>query len=249
MGTLNLLPPARARYVLPLLDRRPETPTAWTFRFSTGASGLRFRSNQAVRLQLPGVADPWGPSRLFSLSSSPTETEAIAVTCKMTGTPFKEALKALKPGDVAEVFGPLGDLIYDPTKPTVMIAGGIGITPFRGMIRYAVDTGSRTPIVLLYGARTPEEFAFKSELDTWARHHGHLDIHYTVTRPQESAAPWKGRTGRIDEEMIRQGSSGLDTPNYLVVGLPEMVEGTIEILQRKLGVPEDRINWEPFRGY
>jgi glycine betaine catabolism B len=246
---MNVLPPQRRGYSLPFLDRRQETPSAMTFRFAIQGSGFRFRSNQAIRLQLPDIQDPWGPSRLFSISSSPTETDWIAITCKMTGTPFKEGLRALKPGSRVEVFGPLGDLMYDPNRPTVMIAGGIGITPFRGMIRYAIDTGANSPIVLLYSARTPEELAFRTELDDMAKRHPSLAIHYTVTRPQDTLAGWTGRTGRIDERLLRESSSPLEEPNFLVVGLPEMIESTIAILEGPMGVPEDRINWEPFRGY
>jgi ferredoxin-NADP reductase len=242
-------PPPRQRFSLPFLDSRAETPTAMTFRFSTRGSGFEFRSNQAIRLQLTGIHDPWGSARLFSLSSSPTETEAISITAKMTGSPFKDGLKRLRPAGHVEVVGPLGDLIYDPTRPTLMIAGGIGITPFRGMIRFAVDTGAKEPIVLLYSARTPEEFAFRSELDSLARLHPDLRIHYTVTRPDEGGTRWRGRVGRIDEPMIRDAVGSLDRPNYLVVGLPEMVESTVRMLEGRLGIPEDRINWEPFRGY
>lgn len=242
--------PARPRGIsLPFLKSHPETPTASTFSFSTQGSGFQYRSNQAIRLVLPGVEDPWGPSRLFSLSSSPTEKGQISITCKMTGSPYKEGLRALRPGDRVTVFGPLGDLIYDPTRPTVMVAGGIGITPFRGMVRYAVDTGAKAPIVLLYSARTPEEFAFRSELEELRKAHPSLTIHYTVTRPPESAKPWQGRTGRIDEALLRESSSNLEEPNFLVVGLPEMIETTLQTLQSRLGVPEERINWEPFRGY
>ena len=236
------------RFALPFRDQSPETPTSATFRFSLADSGFRYRSNQAIRLGIP-VNDPWGPYRHFSLSSSPTEREWIAVTAKITDTPFKAALKALHPGDVAEVIGPLGDLIYDPTRPTVMIAGGIGVTPFRGMIRYAVDTGARSPIRLLYSARTPEELAFRAELDAMAALHPDLTIRYSITRPTESAQPWDGPRGRIGAPEIREVADALDRPNFLVVGLPEMVAETVNLLEGTMGVPDDRVNWEPFRGY
>ncbi|MFZ0698958.1 MAG: FAD-dependent oxidoreductase [Thermoplasmata archaeon] len=246
---MQVLPPTRGSYSFPFLDSRVETPTSMTFRFSTRGSGFTFQSNQAVRLQIPGIQDPWGPARLLSLSSSPTETDWIAVTVKMTGSPFKEALRNVKPGDRVQVFGPLGDLIYVPTRPAVMIAGGIGITPFRGMTRFAVDRGVDQPITLLYSARVPEEFAFRTELDEMAQRHPKLRIVYTVTRPQEATVPWKGRVGRIDERLIREAAADLDAPNFYFAGLPEMIESTMEILRSRLGIPEERLWWEPFRGY
>jgi ferredoxin-NADP reductase len=246
---VNVISTGRGGYEFPFIGSRIETPTSMTFRFSTKGSGFQFRSNQAVRLHLPGVQDPWGPARLFSLSSSPTEGDEIAVTVKMTGSPFKEGLRNLRPGDRAQFFGPLGDLIYDPSVPAVMIAGGIGITPFRGMIRYALDTGATEPIALIYSARTPEELAFRSELDGMAARHKAVTIHYTITRPDETRIAWTGRVGRVDEQLIRDASAGLANPNYYFAGLPEMIDSTMEILRSRWGLPEERLWWEPFRGY
>jgi ferredoxin-NADP reductase len=101
-GPLGGLPPPR-RFVLPLIESRRESPTAMTFRFSTKGREFEYRSNQAVRLGLPGVDDPWGAARLFSLSSSPSEPDSIAVTCRISDTPFKQALARLEPGATADV--------------------------------------------------------------------------------------------------------------------------------------------------
>jgi ferredoxin-NADP reductase len=220
-----------------------------TFRFSTEGSGFRYLSNQAVRLSLPGVEDPWGPVRTFSLSSSPTEPGQISVTCKISDTPFKQALSRLRPGDPATVYGPLGAFLFDIARPSVLIAGGIGITPFRGMLRFASDSHATTQRRLLYSARTPDEFVFLSELEELSRNDRHLKIHTTVTRPGESPGPWQGRVGRIDEAWIRMASDGLERPLYYVAGLPEMVQTVIAALRGPLGVPEDDIDYELFRGF
>jgi glycine betaine catabolism B len=237
------------RFVLPLLESRRESPTSMTFRFSTEGTGFHYLSNQAVRLALPGVDDPWGAVRSFSLSSSPSEPGFISITCKISDTPFKQALARLSPGATAEVFGPLGHFLYDRTRPSVFIAGGIGITPFRGMLRYAADTGVSTPRRLLYSARTPEEFVFRAELDELSRTSPHFQVHYTVTRSSESTTPWNGRVGRIDEAWIRKVAQPLDHPKYFVAGLPEMVDEMVSILGESLSVPEDDIDYEVFRGY
>jgi len=241
--------PPPGRFVLPLLESRRESPTSMTFRFSTEGTGFRYLSNQAVRLSLPGVDDPWGAARTFSLSSSPSEPGQISVTCKISDTPFKQALSRLRPGETAEVFGPLGHFLYDPHRPTVFLAGGIGITPFRGMLRFAADTGSTAPRRLLYSARVPEELVFRTELDELARSSPHLKVHYTVTRPSESVAEWSGRVGRIDESWIREVARPLERPMFFIAGLPEMVEEMVSLLGGKLGVPEDDIDYEMFRGF
>jgi ferredoxin-NADP reductase len=236
-------------YVLPLVESRWESATAMTFRFSTGGSGFRYRSNQAIRLALPGVDDPWGAVRTFSLSSSPSEVESIAVTCKITDTPFKQALSRLRPGASAHVYGPLGHFLLDPSRPAVFLAGGIGITPFRGMIRYAVDMGLPQPITLLYSARVPDEFVFRRELDQLSRGSPKISVHYTVTRPQESKESWTGRVGRIDMTWVSGATSPLNRPRFYVAGLPEMVEETVARLRSDLGVGLSDIVFEQFRGY
>ncbi len=220
-----------------------------TFRFSTNGTGFRYRSNQAIRLALPGVSDPWGAVRTFSLSSSPSEAGIIAVTCKITDTPFKQALSRLQPGASARVYGPLGHFLLEPSRPAVFLAGGIGITPFRGMIRYAVDTGITQPTTLLYSARVPEELVFRGELDRLSRISGRISIHYTVTRPQESKETWTGRVGRIDIEWVARSAFQMDHPRYYVAGLPEMVAETVTGLQSKVGVPPGDLVFEQFRGY
>lgn len=186
---------------------------------------------------------------MFSLSSSPTEEGEIGVTVKMTGSPFKEALRNLRPGEVVQVWGPLGDLLYDPERPSVFIAGGIGITPFRGMLRYAADREGTQPIVALYSARIPEEFAFRSELDSIQRKHPHLETRYTVTRPEESSVRWNGRTGRIDEGWFREALRGMDRPKVYIAGLPEMAQETLRMLRDRLGFVEDDLEYEYFMGY
>lgn len=227
---------------------RQLSPSAMTFDFSTKGSGFHYLSNQAIRLALPGVNDPWGPVRSFSLSSSPSEEGKITVTCKISDTPFKQALSRLRPGDTAEVFGPIGHFLLDRDRDCVFLAGGIGVTPFRGMLRFAHDTGQSRARRLVYSARVPEELIFREELDAITQS-GPLQVHYTITRPSQSSRPWTGRVGRIDEAMIRNASEGLDPPKYYVAGLPEMVSEIVEIPRTRLAVPDDDILYEVFRGF
>jgi glycine betaine catabolism B len=241
--------PPPGRFELPLLDHRRESPTTMTFRFSTEGTDFRYLSNQAIRLSLPGVDDPWGAVRSFSLSSSPTEHGYISVTCKISDTPFKQALARLEPGARAVVYGPLGLFLYDRTRPAVFLAGGIGITPFRGMLRFAADTGSTAPRRLFYSARTPEEFVFRHELDELAKASPEVQVRYTVTRPGDSPTNWTGRVGRIDGPWVREVAQTLDRPQYFIAGLPEMVRDMVTQLVESVGAPESDIDYEVFRGF
>jgi ferredoxin-NADP reductase len=247
LRTLDL--PVPARYVLPLLEARRESPTAMTFRFSTRGTGFRYLSNQAIRLSLPGVDDPWGAVRTFSLSSSPSETGELAVTCKITDTPFKQALSRLPAGAEAHIYGPLGSFLFDGSRPSVLVAGGIGITPFRGMMRYAADSAVPTPLTLLYSARTAEELVFRTELDDLARSRPNFRVHYTVTRPTESGVPWDGRVGRIDRSFLEELTDLGARPRIYIAGLPGMVEEVVGTLTGPLGVPPSDLAFEMFRGF
>jgi ferredoxin-NADP reductase len=241
--------PRPGRFVLPLLESRRESPSAMTFRFSTVGTGFRYLSNQAVRLALPGVDDPWGAARTFSLSSSPSEPGQVSITCKISDTPFKQALAVLRPGETAEVYGPIGLFLYDRHRPAVFLAGGIGITPFRGMLRFASDTGATEPRRLLYTARVPEELIFRDELDALAHSSPHVRVRYSVTRPSESKTEWKGRVGRVDEAWIREAAEPLTRPKFYVAGLPDMVEEMVTTLSARMHVPEDDLDYEVFRGF
>ena len=220
-----------------------------TFRFSTEGTGFRYLSNQAVRLSLPGVDDPWGAVRTFSLSSSPSEPGFLAITCKISDTPFKQALAHLEPGAVAHVYGPIGSFLLEPSRPCVFLAGGIGITPFRGMLRYAADTGVTSPMTLFYSARVPEELVFRDELDQIARAHPNIHVNYSVSRPTESTHPWTGRVGRIDPAWLQEAGVLEGRPLLYIAGLPAMVETMVAALTGPLGVPSDDIDYELFRGF
>jgi len=243
------VPGAPREYRLALSESRRESPTVMTFRFSTEGTGFRYRSNQAVRLALPGVDDPWGAVRAFSLSSSPSETGFLEVTCKITDTPFKQALSRLTPGDTAHIYGPLGHFVLDPSRPAVFLAGGIGITPFRGMLRFAEDSHLEHARTLLYSARVPEELVFRQELDELARSSPLVSVEYSVTRPKESKIPWSGRVGRIDARWVASRVDRRSRPRFYVAGLPEMVGESVAALTGPLGIAREDVTFESFRGY
>lgn len=252
MGGLPMagpLLPAPGRYTMPLRSSHRESPTTMTFVFSSEGTNFRYLSNQAVRLALPEVEDPWGPVRTFSLSSSPTEPGRLAVTCRISDTAFKQALARLQPGETAQVFGPIGHFLLEERRPCVFVAGGIGVTPFRGMLRCSSDRRDPAPRRLVYSARVPEELIFRDELDAIASTAVDTKIEYTITRPTTSQSDWKGRIGRIDEDLLRTASADLDRPRYYVAGLPEMVSDVVGTLLGRLSVPESDIEYEVFRGF
>jgi glycine betaine catabolism B len=230
--------------------RREETGSVVTFVFELKSS-IKYQAGQYVSLKLVDVDDPRGAQRPFTLSSSPTEGSRVSVTMKMTNSPFKTRLTEISERgalDEIKMRGPMGEFVLDSGRAAVMIAGGIGITPFRSMLRCAADRGLGVQVALLYSNSTPAEIAFKSELDAIARHWAHLKIAYTITRP-EKAKSWAGNTGRIEADLIRKHAEALNDPLYYVCGPSSMVNDITRLVEDDLNVAAEDLRVEKFTGY
>jgi predicted ferric reductase len=137
---------------LALLEKRKfEGTDVMSFRFSKKekqqqgiennkqSSFLDYTAGQYAFFDIGGVHnDPKGPIRHFTISSSPTE-DFIMITTRIRDSPYKKRLSSLEEGTIVKVRGPQGKFILhdDYSKPAVFLSGGIGVTPFRSMIKYA----------------------------------------------------------------------------------------------------------------
>lgn len=235
------------------IESQQETPSTRTFLFGL-KEPLDYDAGQYITVRLANVEDPRGPQRPFTLSSTPTDAKYIRITTRMTGSPFKKALSQIAAdgdglSDRVTLKGPMGEFILETARPAIMIAGGIGITPFISMIRYARDEGLATPVTLLYSNDTPEEIAFHDELDEIAGKADWLTVIHTITQPADSQRQWSGRTGRIDGELIAGHAKEMDEPIYYVCGPPAMVSGMSDMLQDELGIAVADLRTEKFSGY
>lgn len=243
--------PARDQKEMKLVvsEIRQETPEIKSFRFDLGSNKpFPFRPGQFVII----TAEVWNPkrnrmgpaNRAFSLSSSPTDEDYIEIAAKRYGdgrmTPWLH--DTVKVGDVLNVKGPEGQFVFTEGESDgiVLIAGGIGIAPYRGMIRYILAKGLPVRIKLLYSARTPADFAFKPEFDAAMKQHPNLHCVYTITRPD--GTHWTGRVGRFDEAFFREYLGPVGTIYYLC-GPDRMIKEQAQILTA-LGVPYPLIRLE-----
>jgi glycine betaine catabolism B len=226
-----------------VLDSPQLTPTVHGVRFEK-PPGFEFAPVQFCGLELRTRNGPI--EYPMSLACSPTRPY-LEFGARVSPSAWKEAFAALKPGDEAEVDGAYGHFVLDEESPAVLVAGGIGITPLKGMAEYASDRQLPVDVRLVYSNRNQEEIAYRSELDRLALQNPHFTIFHTLTRePGESS--WTGRRGRINGSLLTDASSGLSDPVYYVCGAPGMVQGTFRVLQSH-GVRPDRIKFEVFRGY
>jgi ferredoxin-NADP reductase len=182
----------------------------------------------------------------FTISSSPTETNFIEFTKKITDHPFSLALTALNVGDTLSLDGPYGEFTFEGEHKRVgMVSGGIGITPLRSICKYCTDTKSETKITLLYGNRTEEDIIFRRELDEMQEKSRNLKVVFTLDQASQS---WKGYTGSINVEMLKNEIPDYAETAFYTCGPPAMVEAITSLL-RELGVLESRIKRERFSGY
>ncbi len=232
-----------------LIAVREETPTVRTFLFERPRVPFGFRPGQYLAVRLPGLSDPRGDSRTFSISSAPSDQEGVSVTTREGPSPFKRRLFSSAPGDELELWGPFGNFVLDATRPSVLVGGGIGITPFRSMIREEAHAGSRLPLGLLYSGRTPEELVYRHEFEELARNWPSFGLMLSVSRGGDAKGSWTGPVGRIEGTSVRRYSRKLDRPLYYVCGPPRMVEDLSRMIVREGNVPPEDLRTELFRGY
>jgi len=244
---------------LKLILRRKEASDTESFTFQPKKK-VEYLPGQFYYFTLPKLKfdDSRGPTRHFTLSSSPTEGENIAFTTRLRkDSGYKQTLKTLKKGDIIEGHGPNGTFILDEKEPGphVLLAGGIGITPFRSFLKYHIDKNLSTKFHLIYGNKIPELISFRKELESWNKNYENIKIDMTITRPEESKTnlpagrqEWIGLTGRMDENMISNLIKGYNNPTYWVVGPPPMVDALEETLN-KLNISTNKIITEKFTGY
>jgi glycine betaine catabolism B len=226
-----------------VLESRPVTPTVHDVKFEK-PPGFDFAPVQFCGLELATKAGPI--EYPMSLACSPTRPH-LEFGARVSDSPWKEAFAALKPGDIAEVDGAYGHFLLEESAPAVLVSGGIGITPLKGMAEYATDRKLPIEVRLAYSSRNEDEIAYRAELDELARQNRRFQVVHTLTRVPKGSA-WTGRRGRIDARLLTEVSHGLADPVYYVCGVPGMVQDTYRTLQ-ELGVAPDRIRFEVFRGY
>jgi len=209
---------------------KPETKDVFSLIFEK-PKDFSFYAGQYLTYELP-VLDPNGNTRPFTISASPTEG-FLMLSTKYGLSPFKEALVQLKSGDSITTSHPAGTFILDELTPAVFIAGGIGITPFRSMLKYALDEKLSTPITLIY-SNSDNNFLFKKELENWKQDLPNLIIIY--------------HNSTQNGHLTKLPTTNYQLPIYYLAGPPKMVSSFEQILIQH-GVDKTNIRYDKFTGY
>jgi glycine betaine catabolism B len=210
---------------------------------------FQYKASQAVRLFLE-TPDGQRIHHPFSIASSPTEDFLLFTTRIRPESVFKRSFERLKPGDKLTVMGPVGRFVLplDANNNLLFLGVGIAITPFRSMIKYATDKQLPYKITLLYANRTPEEIIYRKEWDTLQSKNPNLRIVHVISHPEHSNEKWTGRTGKIDEKLIREHAHDLAKTLFYICGTPTTISEITHTL-RTMNVDPGRVMIESFPGY
>jgi ferredoxin-NADP reductase len=217
--------------------------------FDLGGQDVDHRPGQYFWVELPsrGYEDERGLRRHISVVTSPTERGVLGLATRLRDSAFKRTLAELEVGDEVDVEEPKGTFVLpeDTDRPYVFVAGGIGITVFRSMLRFIADEQLPYRVTLVYSSRNRASAAFLDELAQLEQEIPGLHVVLTMTDEPE----WGGETRHVDERFLRDHlEDDLDRYTFLVAGPPAMSESVGDVI-RAAGVPEDRVMVSKFAGY
>jgi ferredoxin-NADP reductase len=239
----------RARVVLRLDAKDQIGPDTLSFRFKADRQ-LRFKPGQYLECTLPHEqADNRGHRRYFTIASAPTEP-GLELGVKFYPEPssFKSTMAEMREDDQMFACQLAGDftLPRDRDQKLAFIAGGIGITPFRSILKYLADTGERRPVVLIYCVKSAKDIVYKDVIDEARRKLG-IRVVYVVFDGKlpprtESVA------GVLTAETLRKLVPDYRDRQFYLSGPQGMVR-TYEDLLSGAGVKLNRIKTDYFPGF
>ncbi|MEK7558284.1 MAG: PAS domain S-box protein [Patescibacteria group bacterium] len=208
--------------------------------FNLSGKEFHFQAGQYVWITLQRLFynDEHGQSRCFSIASSPNDKKFLRIAFRVSQSGFKRTLGEIALGSEVEVEGPFGDMVLpdDHSLPIVFVAGGIGITPFLSMLRFAAEEKIPYNITLLYANRNPESVVYLKELEELARQNANFILRNHFDLLDAPAI----------QKNINEGT--IKTALWYIVGPPAMATETEKIIY-KLGVSRGRTRLTEFNGY
>lgn len=239
----------KQKVVLKLQKKLKVAPEIVHFVFKP-SQPLTFIPGQYMEFTLEHTRpDSRGNRRYFTLASSPTEREIhLGVRFYANSSSFKRAMYWMngKTNVIAAQIAGDFTMPINSEQKLVFLAGGIGITPFRSMLKYLLDTQQRRDIVLLYANKTAREIVYQDVLSAASTKLG-IKIFYTLTDATAVPRYWTGMVGRINEQVIMQTIPDYEERMYYLSGPPEMVRAYEQVL-KALHIKSSQIKKDFFPG-
>lgn len=233
---------------LTFVQRTALTPTVREVTFRA-ADSLRFTPGQYLELEVPhSRPDARGTRREFSIVSAPEDLPLVSIALREpTGdapeSSFKRALAVAQPGQAMTATGVWGDFVL-PARvdaPALLVAAGIGVTPFVSQLRHAALAGEERDAVLVYVASSADELAFRSALEET----GVPVVVFTRDKPQDLPRHWTWASGvRLDAAGLARAVPDLTARHAYVSGPPTLVAELTPALEQARSLTTDA-----FAGY
>jgi len=255
-----------AKLNVTLAGREKVAEATYAFTLDLGGQPFEYRPGQTVDVIYPDppYQDETGNRRTFSLACAPGKGRILVAT-RDRRSAFKRSLIEAPLGTDLQIDGPYGSFTL-PQKPTeaYLLAGGVGITPFRSMVEDALERSLDHTLTLIHSNRTPEETPFLLELLKWGSEGGtgasegsppregarpRFTYIPTMTQMEELPRSWQGDRRRVGPELLAEVlPTERNRPLYYIAGPQNFVRAAVDSL-RKVGVEEDRTRAEEFPGY
>lgn len=233
-----------------LTDVAHETPSILSLKMerATGDQPITFQPGQYATISYRKGRRP-SAVRCFSIASTPTDQDHLELGIRVGGK-FTHALERLKPGDAVNIDGPYGNFIFDSMSDThiVMCAGGIGITPFMSMMRYATKLELMNQLHLVFSVRSQDDIPYFDELKRIALENKFCQITLVVDSgpTNKITEPFNIEQGRINDNiLLKAGGSHPERASYFICGPPPFMKAVVKTLRAK-DIPEDHIVTEAF---
>ncbi|MDD4804755.1 MAG: FAD-dependent oxidoreductase [Candidatus Pacebacteria bacterium] len=223
-----------------LIEKKKETDGITSLFFKT-VDGLRYEyvSGQYVVVK----KEPTGRGKSYTISSDPS-LENICITVKRKGE-MSSFLIDLNIGEKITFEGPYGSFYpKEEDMNIVMIAGGIGVTPFYSIIKNKIKLNFNKQILLLYSNKTVEKTPFFEGLNKLSENNSNFKIIYFLTG-ENTKNSLVNEYARISGETIKKYVKVLENKHYYVCGSIEFVNNIWKIL-KKIGIDESFIFTETF---
>lgn len=195
---------------------------------------FRFEPGQFNMLYVFGVGEV-----PISISGDPADSTRLVHTVRAVGT-VSAALANLGAGDMVGVRGPFGSnwpVAQSYGRDILLLAGGVGIAPLRPAIHAILAERQRFGnVLILYGARTPEDILFAKELREWR---GRFDMNVQVT-VDRATGRWSGRVGVVTNLVATGGFDRREAVAFLC-GPELMMRYGVDTLH-EIGIPYERIH-------
>ncbi len=240
----------KEKLTLKLKEKIKAAPDIFDFVF-VPTENLAFAPGQYMEWTLAQTKpDSRGSRRYFTLASSPTEQE-IRIGVKFYDQPssFKKELFALSGNKEITAAQVAGDFVLpaDQKKKLIFVAGGIGITPYRSMVKYLIDNHEKRDIVLFYSNKLASEIVYKNIFDQAERDLGIRTV-YILTDEKQLPQNWSGKTGYINEAMVKAEVPDFNERIFYLSGPHTMVDAYKKTLL-KMGIRSSQIKTDFFPGF